>query len=1147
MNVRRTSFGRRCWPALLIAAGVAGCGATPNILPSNDFARPTDITFMCFGAFGPSTGDDGGATNDGGSAADAGSNGPVQITGRPMRICHPAGPGNDPGLAQGSRTFAFVVNSANGQLTVVDADRWRLVDLDPESAGYDSALIGSLPQQISATTDGCRLVSANRGSADLTLVDPSVLVAPTFESDFPHVTFPPTPPPDSAIQRGIVPRGADGTPVGAPPFEAVFLPKDTSGMDNQGNLACPPMDGSSSESWPALVSFPACDLIALVDLPSGVVLDSLFVHGSTDTPTFVPGGASPHCPAAAAGGADGGATGVAVDTGTARPWSVQIAPDGNSAFVSLSNAPAVVALTLFGTSIASSVAIPLHENAGGSDRIRLAVDPYQDTTGVFPGVFVGDASNRKDPVPSLHRRYLYVIAHDGTLRVINVESPATLQECETNYDPLTNLFQPQDPDNDYTNCIPVNPAYRRPGVLTGPGIHLPTGIPVDVAAADIRGTATNPSSTIMSNSVQNVSGAFAWVMSSSGLVYLVNIDPERRLITIVDPSGASGSEPIPYANSLRDANRVNYVAGSVASYGPPRLDTPPNVPTGAPFIETFYATSSIDNWTVVDSTVSLPTQVYFPTYAYVEPPPRVTPGMAPPPPWPTLANDFNAVTPQTWTVTWQGTLVAPRFSGHIDNEALTLQDGVGFCDANVLPGDLVTLTGCLVDGDCGSGTVCVRSNTAPEQAAGGIPVRGLCMDPNHASERAMTCGPLLETARRYEITQASPSLLTLRPHRDELVRSPLMQCRNPVKPADAVAPGGDVDGGAADVSEDCRDPNDSTTSNFTCIADPLSGGAARCLQTCGGKDQPACRQGHICVDYTDPSDPSKTQGFCADGPPLNTSSFDRCFDQLVTYQVNAGNAYLITGSSAGILPQVVNRQPTDPNQTQPVCGLDTNPARNPRQVSRIPVGTSSVAGAPDPTGMLCADLPTVWNAAGDPTMTTFTTLPAPLTTAHPNADDDRLQVLQKTPSPYNPCFFVGGPSSNSPTGNHVRAIFQNTQLRFVMGDLERAPSTAVPIRFDVHGGFSPQTVVQPTTVEISMPARIVLTPVDSQPQNTTPLTDIEAPYLMVVDQRRLGRGQGGGPTRGQLLRINPFGYAATYGYQPWFEDFQHSNSLFPIQ
>jgi hypothetical protein len=499
-------------------------------------------------------------------------------------------------------------------------------------------------------------------------------------------------------------------------------------------------------------------------------------------------------------------------------------------------------------------------------------------------------------------------------------------------------------------------------------------------------------------------------------------------------------------------------------------------------------------------------------------------------------------------VNWQGTLVAPRFSGHIDNENKTLQDGVGFCDANVLPGDLVTLNGCLVDTDCGSGTVCVRSDTAPEQAAGGIPIRGLCVDPNHASERAMTCGPLLETARRYEILEATQSQLTLRPHRDELVRSPLMPCRiaagSAAGSADGGAPdggapdGGDVNGAAGDVAGDCRDPNDATTSVFTCMADPLSGGTHRCLQTCGDPNQPPCRQGHICVDYT-------VGKFCAEAPPLDTGAFDRCFDQLVTYQVNVGNGYLVSGSSTGVLPQVVTRQAIDPNQTQPVCRLDTSAARNPRQVSRIAVGTSSIPNAPDPTGMVCTDLPAEFvNDASDPART-FTTLPNPDTTA--GADAVRLKVLQTTPSPNNPCFFVGGPSSDTLTGNHVRAIFQNTQLRFVMGDLERAPSTPVPIRFDVHGGFSPQTVVQPTTVEISMPARIVLTPVDSQPQNTMPPTDIEAPYLMVVDQRRLGRGQGGGPTRGQLLRINPFGFAATYGYQPWFEDYQHSNSLFPIQ
>jgi hypothetical protein len=55
-----------------------------------------------------------------------------------------------------------------------------------------------------------------------------------------------------------------------------------------------------------------------------------------------------------------------------------------------------------------------------------------------------------------------------------------------------------------------------------------------------------------------------------------------------------------------------------------------------------------------------------------------------------------------------------------------------------------------------------------------------------------------------------------------------------------------------------------------------------------------------------------------------------------------------------------------------------------------------------------------------------------------------------------------------------------------------------------------------------------------------------------VDQHRLGRAQGGGPTRGQLLRINPVSYAVTVGsaptgYQPIFEDYNASGGLFPIQ
>ncbi len=137
----------------------------------------------------------------------------------------------------------------------------------------------------------------------------------------------------------------------------------------------------------------------------------------------------------------------------------------------------------------------------------------------------------------------------------------------------------------------------------------------------------------------------------------------------------------------------------------------------------------------------------------------------------------------------------------------------------------------------------------------------------------------------------------------------------------------------------------------------------------------------------------------------------------------------------------------------------------------------------------------------------------------------------------------------------MRAIFRNSQISFVLANIDRQPIGQFQTGFDVHGGFTPQVVQDPTTVEVSMPARIILGPVDSQAQLTNnvapPAGFLEQPYLFVVDQRRLGRAQGGGPTRGQLLRIHPLGYPSSVGVatglQPIFQDYTASGGLFPIQ
>jgi len=157
----------------------------------------------------------------------------------------------------------------------------------------------------------------------------------------------------------------------------------------------------------------------------------------------------------------------------------------------------------------------------------------------------------------------------------------------------------------------------------------------------------------------------------------------------------------------------------------------------------------------------------------------------------------------------------------------------------------------------------------------------------------------------------------------------------------------------------------------------------------------------------------------------------------------------------------------------------------------------------------------------------------------------------------NACLYKGGPISSDvqpilsdPTTRpdrpqHLRARYRNTQVAFVLADVERAPAAGTNIHFDVHGGFRQQSVVMLSTVEVSAPARIVLGPFDSNRVDGFPTK--AAPFFFVVDQRRLGRGTGGGPTRGQIVRVNPYGLSTSNGFLPVYEDFHGSNGLFPIQ
>ena len=296
------------------------------------------------------------------------------------------------------------------------------------------------------------------------------------------------------------------------------------------------------------------------------------------------------------------------------------------------------------------------------------------------------------------------------------------------------------------------------------------------------------------------------------------------------------------------------------------------------------------------------------------------------------------------------------------------------------------------------------------------------------------------------------------------------------------------------------------------------------------------------------------------------------FTQPFTYQVNAGASYTVSGTATGLLTS--GYAGSNGNCTAYAANDPAHP-RDWRLVGRIPIRGTNPDGAP--AASLCPSLnnddnnsvlpvdsspdagtPMYANQIAQERLNRSLALPANaevfnrLNSANalpagplpdPTVDHSDLQ---------NPCLFVGGPvASDTGSATHVRALFENDEISFVLANIEREPPSGLQISFDVNGGSRPQSVIYPSTVSVSAAARIVLGPIDSQIATASPAPTFTAPFLYVVDQRRVTQTQAGGPTRGQLLRINPIGYAATIGnatgVMPEYDDLTTSINLFPIQ
>jgi hypothetical protein len=445
--------------------------------------------------------------------------------------------------------------------------------------------------------------------------------------------------------------------------------------------------------------------------------------------------------------------------------------------------------------------------------------------------------------------------------------------------------------------------------------------------------------------------------------------------------------------------------------------------------------------------------------------------------------DPDSIVSPKWDIVWEGILPGTaRGSGIVRAPAEaglagTLGDaGADFCASQTRVGDVLMFAGCAQDVECQPD----NEFTCQVSVSG---ARGMClpMDTTRSAQLIERCGRFMGSRMRYEVARATPTALDVRLKLDEVPKTTLNPCQ---QDSDCWpdADHGARAGGSASASG--RLP-------FACVE--VRPQDRRCVQRCSAKGKDTeCRAGHVCeeVPWVVPSGDT----YCVEAPPIDPG----CFPQPMTaYSVRAGHAFMVVGS---LLPR--------PHTTRVVDGVCQDDAPgDPSLVERIPLNAPRC-----PDAFLNLTNPTP-DAQGNP-------VPSPTPFVQNLAAQAGL----------NPCLYQGARSDGETSqaaeagapGDHVRAFFQNPQIRFVMTNLEDYAGDLLAIHFELQYGFVPLTVKVPSyEVLLTMGTRIVTGPTktpESPILHSPPTGDMSYPYLYVVDQGRTALTPG---SRGQVLRINP--------------------------
>jgi hypothetical protein len=433
--------------------------------------------------------------------------------------------------------------------------------------------------------------------------------------------------------------------------------------------------------------------------------------------------------------------------------------------------------------------------------------------------------------------------------------------------------------------------------------------------------------------------------------------------------------------------------------------------------------------------------------------------------------DPDNIISRSWDLVWEGLLPeTSRNSGRVypdpnDQMAKLLIDaGADFCSSGVQPGDVLMFAGCTQNSDCQP-----DDEFSCQVTVSGA--QGMCLPKDTSATAAVinSCIRFMGSRMRYEVTQAKSTELRVSLKLDEVPKTGLNSCTVATQDVDCRP---DIDhgkGGGSNGAFECLEVH---PQDFRCVQ--------RCDPTNKDSD---CRAGHVCE--TVPGVLPSIGSLCVEAPPLDTA----CFPQpMTTYSVRAGKSFLVSGSS---MPRLRNTK----TSADGVCKTDDS--GDPSLVARIPLSAPK-----------CPD-----------------------SFLHPEGSEavfvQKLSAIHGS----NPCLYTGGQTDGStPGGNtagklenaHIRAFFQNPQIRFVITNLEQYAGDLLAIHFEFQYGFIPLTVQIPSyEIQLTMGTRILVGPTKTpeSPIRDTPRTsDISFPYLYVVDEGRTALTAG---SRGQVLRINP--------------------------